>query len=283
MKLTWRHFLNFSFIFELFCYALTMFLAIGVALNLGQLVPAMSVQTRANGWAAWEFIITFLLASLILFLILKYIKKSWLVKVLFYLAILEGLWLFGQAYFVYPYNLVWLAILLLYWLIYKNVLIHNILIIFSLAAIAVIFGFNISPSAAIFILLFLAVYDYWAVYKTKHMVTMFHGLAESKVYFTIIIPQKYHGLFLKLKTVSPETEFMFLGTGDLAIPAIFVVSCLQISLLTSLITGLGAILGFIFLYIIFITQKERHPTPGLPPIVLGTLLGFLLAQIVSRL
>ncbi|MCX6744418.1 MAG: presenilin family intramembrane aspartyl protease [Candidatus Parcubacteria bacterium] len=283
MKLSWRHFVCFSFVAELFCFAFTIFLAIGVALNLGQMVPAASIRTASNGWAAWEFLITFLIASLCLFLILKYVKKPWLVKVLFCLAIIEGLWLFSQAYFVYPYNIIFLVVLFIYWYLYKNVLIHDILIMFSLSAIAVIFGGNIMPSAGILILIFLAVYDFWAVYKTSHMVQMFQRLAESKAYFTIIIPQNYHGLFRKIQTVSPETEFMFLGTGDLAIPAMFVVSCLQINLLTSLITGLGTIFGFILLYIIFVTQKERRPMPGLPPIVLGTLLGNLLAQLIMKL
>lgn len=283
MKLNWKHFINFSFIFELFVFSFTIFLAIGVALNLWQKAPAGGTAAAFSSMSAWGFIVTFLLASLFLFLILKYVKKPWVIKILFYLAIFEGLWLFSQAYFSYPYNFVFIACLLLYWIIFKNVIIHNLLIILSLPAIAVVFGASILPSTGILILIFLAIYDYWAVYKTTHMVKMFEGLAESKAYFAFIIPQNFQGLFKKINTVSPATEFMFLGTGDLAIPAIFVVSCLQINILTSLFTGLGAILGFILLYIIFITQKERKPMPGLPPIVLGTLLGFIAAQIIIKL
>lgn len=281
--MNWRHFINFSFIFELFCFAFSLYLAIGVALNSLSKVPLGQNIAPTDSWGAVGFIISFLIATLILFLLLKYAKKPWLVMFLFYLAVLEGLWLFSQAYLDWPYFLIFFAIVLMYWLIYQNVLIHDLVIILSLSAIAVIFGINIAPSAGILILLFLAVYDFWAVYKTTHMVQMFRGLAESKVYFTLVIPQNWHGLFRKIKTVSPETEFMFLGTGDLAIPAIFVVSCMQISLLTSLITALGAILGFVFLYIIFVTQKSKEPMPGLPPIVLGTLVGFLIAQVIIRL
>jgi presenilin-like A22 family membrane protease len=112
------------------------------------------------------------------------------------------------------------------------------------------------------------------------MVSMFKGLAENKVYFSLIIPQKFRGLLKKINEVSPQTEFMFLGTGDLAIPAIFIIACLKISLLTSLWTGLGAVLGFIFLYILFVTQKEKAPMPGLPPIILGCLLGYLISFLI---
>jgi presenilin-like A22 family membrane protease len=185
------------------------------------------------------------------------------------------------AYFDWPQNLFFLGIAILLWLIYDNVFIHDLIIILAISAIAVIFGTNITPSTGILILLFLAVYDYWAVYKTTHMVQMFKGLAESKVYFILIIPQTFKDLFKNIKFVSPQIDFMFLGTGDIALPTIFIVSCLQINLLTSLITG--AILGFILLYIIFVTQKDKQPMPGLPPIVLGTLLGFLAAQIFIKL
>ena len=277
MKLTWRHFINFSFIFELFCFSFCLYLAIGVALNLITKAPLVQKAQQADSWGALGFILVFLLATLILILILKFIKKPWVVMFLFYLAVLEGLWLLGQAYLIWPYNLVFFIIILLYWLIFQNVLIHDLVIILSLSAISVIFGFNLTPSAGIIILLFLAIYDFWAVYKTKHMVEMFRGLAESKVYFTLVIPQNFSGLLKKINTVSPEKEFMFLGTGDIAIPAIFVVACLKINLLTSLITAAGAVMGFIFLYIIFITQIKKKPMPGLPPIILGTFVGFLIS------
>jgi len=282
MKLSWRHFITFSFWFELFCYVFGLYLAIGVALRLAAKTTVIPYNLTGQ-MSAWQFIITFLIATLILILLLKFFKKPWLLKFLFYIAILEGLWLFSLAYYDWPNNLILLGIAILLWLIYNNVFIHDLIVIIAISAIAVIFGANITPSTGILILLFLAVYDYWAVYKTTHMVQMFKGLAESKVYFTLIIPQTFRELFKNMNLVSPNVDFMFLGTGDIALPAIFIVSCLQINLLTSLITALGTVLGFIFLYIIFVTQKEKQPMPGLPPIVLGTLLGFLAAQIIAKL
>jgi len=277
MKLTLKHFLNFSFWAELFFFALSQLLAIGVALNLLLALPDEQRITVSGGYSAWNFIIMFIIATAILLIILKYFKRPWIIKGLFYLAIFEGLLIFTIAYFGAPNFLLVLIIILLLWLIYKNVLIHDAIIIMSTSAIAVIFGLNIYPSTAVIILILLAVYDFWAVYKTKHMVRMFRGLAEAKVHLALIIPQTFQGLFQKIKNVSPTTEFMFLGTGDIVIPAILVVSALKISALSSLITGLGAILGFILLYAIFVTQEKREPMPGLPPIILGTLLGYLIS------
>ncbi len=277
MKLSFRHFLNFTFFLEIFLFAFTLLLAINVALNLARKVPVNETVKLENGLGLWQFVIMFIVATAILLLILKYFKKPWLIKGLFYLAIFEGLLIFTQAYFAWPDFLYILGFLLFFWLIYRNVLVHDLIVALAIAAIAVIFGLNLTPSAAVLVLLLLAVYDYWAVYKTKHMVQMFRGMAESKVHFSFVIPANFKSLFKKIKDVSPTTEFMFLGTGDVALPAIFIVASLKINILTALISALGAVFGLIILHVIFITQKERAPMPGLPPIVLGTLLGFLIS------
>jgi presenilin-like A22 family membrane protease len=283
MKIHWRHFLTFSFWFELFCFAFSIYLSIGIALRLAVKYTISPTASQSELLSAIQFIGLFLVATVILILLLKYFKKPWLMQVLFYLAVLEGIWVFSQAYFNWPNNLFFIAIVLLLWALYRNVFIHNLIIIIAISAIAVIFGSNIAPSTGILVLLFIAVYDYWAVYKTTHMVKMFKGLAESKVYFTLIIPHTFRDLFKKMQFVSPQIDFMFLGTGDIALPLIFIISCLKINLLTALITALGTIAGFIFLYVIFISQEERKPMPGLPPIVLGTFIGFLISQLFFRL
>lgn len=278
MKLSIRHFFTFSFLFELFLFIFTQYLALGVAISYALKYRNQAIVTTPL--PAWQFMLAFVAATAILLIILKYLNKPWLIQALFYLAILEGLWIFGTAYFNWPEVLYFIIGVIFLWLFYRNVFMHDIVLVIAISAIAVLFGQNLMPSSVIIILIILGLYDYIAVLQTKHMVSMFKGLAENKVYFSLIIPQKFRGLLKKINEVSPQTEFMFLGTGDLAIPAIFIIACLKISLLTSLWTGLGAILGFIFLYILFVTQKERVPMPGLPPIVLGCLLGYLISFLI---
>lgn len=281
MRLTWRQFINFGFIFELFLYSFCLFLAIGIALNILSVSVIGQTAILNTNFTVWQFIITFIVATIAILLILKYFKRPWVLQILFYLAIIEGLFIFSQAYFSWPYDLIIMAVILAYWLIFRNILMHDIMLVLVISGLSVILGFDLDIKSAIIILILIAVYDFWAVYKTKHMVKMFKGMAEKKVHFALIIPSEYKGLFNKVKDVIPQTQFMFVGTGDIAIPAIFIVTCLKINLLTSLITALGAIMGFIFLYILFVTQKERAPMPGLPPIVLGTLLGFLISFLLQ--
>jgi len=257
-----------------------MFLAIGLALKLAAAQVAKDLVVTPSIFSGWYFLLLFVIATLIIIFILKYVKKPWLIQGLFYFAILEGLLIFSKAYFTYPAYLYFLVFLVIVWLIYKNVFVHNIVIVFAVSAISVIFGLSLSPSMAIIILLILAIYDFWAVYKTKHMIKMFKGLSESKVHFSLIIPEKYKGIFTKLKDVKMNSEFLFLGTGDLAIPAIFVVSALKISITTAFYTSLGAILGLIILYTLFVVQEHRKPMPGLPPIIMGCLVGYLISFLI---
>jgi len=281
MKINIKQFFNFSFLLELFLFAFTLFLALGIAIKtIIRASAEPAVIGVSQGYSVFSFMIMFVIATVVLILILKYIKNPWVIKVLFYAAILEGLWYFSQSYFTWPAYLFVMGIILVVWYIYRNVFIHNIVIVLAISSIAVIFGLNFSPQSVIIILILLAVYDFWAVYKTKHMVRMFKGMVKAQVHFAIIIPFYFQGLFQKTKDVSPETEFMFLGTGDLALPAIFVVSALQISLKTSLITLLGAVAGFVLLYVLFINQKKRKAMPGLPPIISGCLLGFLISFLI---
>lgn len=275
MKLSIRHFFTFSFLFELFLFIFTQYLALGVAISYALKNKSQAIVTTPL--LAWQFILAFVAATAVLLVILRYFKKPWLIQALFYFAILEGLWIFGSAYFPWPDILYFIAGVILLWLFYRNVFMHDIVLVMAISAIAVMFGQNLRPSSAIIILIILGLYDYIAVLQTKHMVSMFKGLAENKVYFSLIIPQTFRGLFKKINEVSPQTEFMFLGTGDLAIPAIFTISCLKIGLSASLGACLGSVFGFIFLYILFIIQKDREPIPGLPPIILGCLIGYMIS------
>jgi len=276
MKLTPRYFLNFSFILEIFSYAFCLFLAIGTALNLVEKFGPSTETAVSSMYSVMDFIIIFILGTLFIYLILKYFKKPWAIRVLFYLAILDGLLIFSQAYFNWPAYLYFLIFIIAIWFLLDNVFMHNIVMVLAISSIAVIFGFNLEPDAVIIILIILGFYDFWAVYKSKYMVKMFQSMVQAKVHFSLIIPENFNSLFRKIKDVN-TIEFLYLGTGDMAIPAIFVVSCLRISILTSLLTALGAILGFIILYILFILQKERAPMPGLPPIILGALFGYLIS------
>ncbi len=74
-------------------------------------------------------------------------------------------------------------------------------------------GVSIGVWPVIVFLILLGIYDYIAVFKTKHMVTMAKAVAKKNLSFTFGMP-------------TPKHQFE-LGTGDLVMPLVFSVSVLK--------------------------------------------------------
>lgn len=74
-------------------------------------------------------------------------------------------------------------------------------------------GVSIGVFPVIVFLVLLGIYDYIAVFKTKHMVTMAKAVAKKNLSFTFGMP-------------TPKHQFE-LGTGDLVMPLVFSVSILK--------------------------------------------------------
>lgn len=88
----------------------------------------------------------------------------------------------------------------------------------TLATIGVgsLLGASIGVLPVIVFLILLGIYDYIAVFKTKHMVVMAKAVAKKNLSFTFALP-------------TPKHQFE-LGTGDLVMPLVFSVSLLHESL-----------------------------------------------------
>jgi len=253
---------------------------LGVGLGVMFYVRATEYGDVATPTSPFYFIAAFLIATVILLLLLKFVKKDWVFLGLFYLAIIQGVLLYLLTIFGSPAGYLISGVLVFLLLYFNTVLIHNLILTIALGGIAAFFGVQFTPIQVVFILIFLAIYDYWAVYKTKHMVELFSGLAQKQVHFAFITPKIFSGLKSRLRFVTPGKEYFFLGTGDVALPLILAVSALQYSLTHAIFVITGSVCGFLALHILFMRQKEPAPMAGLPPIIMGALLGFALSLLV---
>ena len=103
-----------------------------------------------------------------------------------------------------------MGVLIMLWWQRPNVLIHNILISFGLAGSASFFGLSLSSSVVVFLLMIFSVYDFIAVYKTRHMIAMAKEMVEKKVILGLILP-KDKKLFLKgLSKIKVGQDFILL-------------------------------------------------------------------------
>src|SRR2546426_11503059 len=169
------------------------------------------------------------------------------------------------------------------------------------AGVTAILGISFGAIPAILLLVALAFYDAWAVYRTKHMITLADELTSQRLPILLVIPKQAGYSFRQQKSLKEqvasgeEREAMFVGLGDLIIPGILAVSAftflnkvdLNVSgrslgplgpyAVVAMATIFGTLIGFIVLmrYVL-----KGNPQAGLPLLNGGALLGFLLSSLL---
>jgi len=229
-----------------------------------------------------DFIAAFLIATVFFVVFLKFLRGATLFKLMFVFIILIGSKAAFSAFFSNIVASILTLFVLIVWLAFPYVLTHNLIILTSISGISASIGLGLAPGAIITALAVLSMYDVIAVYKTKHMVTMFNKLLEKGVIMSIIIPRNPRATISKIKEIRPgqQSGFMLLGTGDIALPLVFAISVMKISLMSSFFVIGGSLLGVIIVNQLLVEQSERRAIPALPPIALCSILGFLLSTLI---
>lgn len=231
----------------------------------------------SNGMTVWTFLAAFAAVTLILLLLLRTFRGSKLFEGIFLLAVFTGIGslfvaLFGPA----PAVLLTAGSVFLYYGS-KAVITFDLLLVLGAAGIAANLGGTMSVIGTAIILVILAAYDLVAVYVTKHMVVMAEQLLRRRVFFAMILPERPADVLLPVTEAEPGRGFVFLGTGDLILPALLVASVARASPVAAVSVGVGALLGAISLHALFLSQKVRKPMPALPPLAAGALLGLVVS------
>ncbi len=165
--------------------------------------------------------------------------------------------------------------------------VKNAAAVISSAGVGAIFGFSVSFIPTLAIVVLISLYDFWAVFKTRHMVTLARELDSRDLSFAVSASEK-----VKVKTqakvagktvsrtVEQEGGRLELGTGDLAVPAMLSVSAYPFG---GLAASMGAMAGAsIALYLMLKFVNERRLIlPALPPICFGAVAGILAFKLVG--
>lgn len=273
------------FFWEAFMFSLTLILGIFSAQRTTKLIPEERIVADQSFYqfSLWHFIIYFFLATFFI-LFLSSLKKIHRAKRLIYKAIFifvnffGGLILFLNLRFSPALSLIVMFIMALSYLKPSLVFSHNLLMIFGLAGIASTFGLNLKPETVILLLLFFSVYDFIAVYKTKHMVKMAKDMMEAGTIFGLIIPSSISDFKTNVKEVRPGGKFLILGGGDIAFPLLLSTSLLSEGILSAVIVAIFSLIGLFAGFYFFINQKVRRPIPALPPIAFFAIIGFLITK-----
>ncbi len=161
------------------------------------------------------------------------------------------------------------------------------------AGVTAILGISFSWVPATILLVALACYDAWAVYRSKHMVTLADELTSQRLPVLLVIPKSADYKFAEQKslkeqvTKGEEREAMFIGLGDLIIPGMMTVSALAwlpdtvgtglLTLSPSWTVALGTLIGSLVGFSILMRYVLRgNPQAGLPLLNGGALVGYFL-------
>lgn len=204
--------------------------------------------------------------------------------------------LFGNFLFAWV-----LAFVLAVWKVYKsNTLIHNLTELFIYPGIALLIAPLLNVFYAFLLLVLISIYDAYAVWKSKHMVTMakfarganlFPGLAVS-------YNKKTGGVVSKTKVATSSKKASrkaksgdvvtgILGGGDIAFPLIFS----SVFLIFLLGQGFSAGVAFFYAFLIsffagvallllFLYGKKDRFYPAMPYISAGCFFGYLISLLL---
>ncbi len=162
------------------------------------------------------------------------------------------------------------------------------------AGVTAILGISFGILPALLLMVALAFYDAWAVYHTKHMVTLADEITSQRLPVLLVIPKHADYKFSEQKSLKEqvakgeEREAMFIGLGDLIIPGILAVSArvflrddigisvagLPPSLLVALLTIVGSLVGFSVLMRFVL---KGNPQAGLPLLNGGAIAAFFVS------
>ena len=251
------------------------------ALKLAPLIDNYGMAVEFNfSWPDLVFLFIFIIILFFLFSRFSWIANS-IVRFFLILAVFSGSQFIFYSFL--PKNLVMLStlVLVVLFIFWRKVMVHNIAMIFGIAGIGAVFGLNITPIQAIIILSVLSFYDIIAVYWTKHMVKMAEGMIKTKNIFGLIIPEKSGDFISPIDKAQPGQGFMILGSGDIIMPLILSSSVIISSFLSSLIIIGFSVTGMFLTHILFVNQNVRRPMAALPPIAAMSILGYLLTVFLN--
>ena len=222
--------------------------------------------------------------STLLILAIVWLKKVNWWKSLYYfsafLTIALALGTIFNSLFAFILTIIILAIK-----VYKpNFIIHNLAQILMYAGIAILLVPLFDLKWAIALLLVISAYDFFAVYKSKHMVKMALFQAKSNLFAGISIPLASRKVKSKVKR---KVKGAIIGGGDVAFPLIFsgvvMENLMKVMPMKELAFFKVLVIPFFVsaaLFFLLIKGKEGKFYPGMPFITAACLLGYAVISLL---
>ena len=170
------------------------------------------------------------------------------------------------------------------------------------AGVIVMLGVTFVPTLIVIFMVLAAIYDAWAVYKSKHMLDLADTMIGLNLPILLVAPQESGYSMIDdgdspKQTIKPSEvdnlpkdtkvikkkskEAMFMGLGDVIFPGMLVVSCVNSIDTDGLLVGICALIGGLVGYLVLMTYvASGRPQAGLPLLNGGAILGYIIGGAV---
>lgn len=219
-------------------------------------------------------ILALLLGTGIALLLIK-LHWWWLWKAWFFIAATTALTVALGA-FLSVWISVSIAVVLILWrMLRPNFLVQTGTELFLYGGLAVIFAPLFTILSVSILLVLIALYDMYAVWKSKHMVTLAVSQSKAKIFAGLLVPYSFQGILrsvVRKKSVrSKKMRLAMLGGGDIGFPLIFAgVVLKEYGLWQSLVIPFFAMVGLAWL---LWYGDEKKFYPAMPFIGAGCFVG----------
>jgi len=228
-------------------------------------------------------IVAIIIGTIFMLVLIKF-KLIWVWKIWFLMALIISLWISFSA-FISSMVAIVLAVIFGVWRIFKNnVYVQNLTELFVYGGLAAIFVPIFSVFSVSVLLIVISIYDMYAVWKSKHMITLAKAQTKAGVFAGLMIPYSIKKVKVakggKKKSVRVKSKVSkvaskvsskvskkvsgvrtaILGGGDLGFPLIFAgVVLKEMGLAVSLVIPFFAMAGLCNLFILQMKKNITQP------------------------
>jgi presenilin-like A22 family membrane protease len=257
-------------------------------------IPFLERPPVQENYSYIPIILAVLIGTAFLLFLIKH-NLTWIWKIWFLMAVTMALTVAFGAFIPYYLALLFALIFALWKIFLPNFWVQNITELFIYGGIAVIFVPLFNVLSIVILMILIAIYDAYAVWKSKHMITLAKSQSKAKVFAGLLIPYSLKKSKVKIshkiskikdkpnKKIKNKVKgkVAMLGGGDIAFPIIFAgVILKEFGLWQSLIIPFFALAGLVTLLLI---GKPKKFYPAMPFISAGCLLGLGVVYILTYL
>lgn len=279
-------------LFQIFFSYLFSFL-IGIAvlylLNISQ-VPKETIFESSSYLNAIYFFVLILVQTAIIILLIKFFKKINFLKIIDIFVTFFAL--FGILSFFISNLIVLIVLTIVLVLIkefWKNKWYRNIIIFLISGFFSAYFAYSLGIIPIFVLLILIAIYDFIAVFQTKHMVFLANNIIGKNTLFVMTygkdlpIQENVSKDISKTQIESKKglkKESLNLGTGDFVLPLIGVISLFAINPLLGIIGFLAVLFGLeLTIWLLF--NKKHLALPAIPLQVISLLIIYGVYLLIS--